>query len=101
MPTNNETIIAIPLGVTNPAELRTFLVKLIVSLDVLVGLRGGETPLVTKDFLEEELAKLVIPTVIVEPLPAYEQTVSVGYVQAEMQAMSDQVTLLTNRANDE
>lgn len=100
MPANNETIIAIPLGVTNPQELRTFLIKLVVALDVLVGLRGGETPLVTKEFLEEELAKLVVPTVTIDKLPAYEQTVSATYVEAEVQAISDAVTLLTDKVNE-
>jgi len=97
MPTNNQTIIAIPLGVTNPEELRIFLVKLVVALDVLVGLRGGETPLVTKTFLESEFERL---TVTIEPMPVYEQTISAAYVQAEMQAMSDAVTLLTNKVNE-
>ena len=98
MPTNNETIIAIPLGVTTPDELRKFLVKLVVALDVLVGFRGGETPLVTKDFLEDALA--VEPVEPIEPLPAYEQVISATYVQAEMQAMSDAVTALTNKVNE-
>ncbi len=97
MPANNETIIAIPLGVTNPKELRIFLVTLIVSLDILVGFRGGETPLVTKTFLEEELAKLVVD---IESLPLYEQTISVAYDQTEMQTMSDAVTALTNKVNE-
>jgi len=94
MPTNNETIIAVPLGVTNPEELRTFLVKLIVSLDILVGLRGGETPLVTKTYLEEQLATAV------EVLPTYEQTISTPFDQAEMQTMSDAVTALTDKVNE-
>ena len=95
MPTNNETIIAIPLGVTNPEELRIFLVTLVVSLDILVGFRGGDTPLVTKDFLEEEIAKLTRPQ-----LKDYKQTISATYDQAEMQTLSDAVTALTDAWNE-
>ena len=94
MPTNNQTLIAIPLDVTNDEELRIFLSKLVIALDLIIGFRGDESPFVTKVSLAEQLESDVIP------IDVYEQTISPTYVQAEMQAMSDAVTALTDKVNE-
>ena len=74
MSTPNESIIAIPMDVADPAELRKFLVNLILKLDELFGFRGDD-PAVTSDgiavtsdgiiaFVDESIAALKYPAAI-------------------------------------
>jgi hypothetical protein len=39
----NQTLIAIPLDITNPLATRQFLVKLVEKLDIVFGFRGGNS----------------------------------------------------------
>ena len=40
---SNQTLIAVPADVTNEAELRQFLVRLVIELDKVIGYRGSDT----------------------------------------------------------
>jgi hypothetical protein len=91
----NETLIAIPLDVNEPQELRKFLVKLIVALDVLLGLRGADTGAVTIQGLIDEAFDFNV-----DLLPAFTQLVGATYDQAEVQAISDAVTASTDKLNE-
>jgi len=97
MPINNETLVALPLNISNEAELRIFLVKLMVALDSILGLRGDDTPLVTKEFLAAELAK---PVELPAKLEVYSQTMAATYDVIQMQTLSDAVTRVTDKVNE-
>lgn len=99
MPQLNETLVAIPPEVQNVDELRQFLVKLIVALDVLIGYRGGAgvDQLVSIEDLTEAIDGLQVD---IKPLDRYEQTIDPTFSQAQIQDLSDAVTRVTDKVNE-
>lgn len=141
MPTN-ESIIAVPVGVEQPGQLRQFLVRLVEQIDIVIGRRGGDpyvpesklnsTTLAGLSTLEqtildiitslfttnnetaEELAIVIAASTLDTITTAIEAlkspstisnantattTASASYVQAEAQAVADQVATNAVRFN--
>lgn len=100
MPINNETLIAIPPEIADLDELKQWLTRLIVALDILIGYRQSSEP-------EAQLISLgQLQTILdglqrdINPIETYEQTIDLTYSQSQIQALSDAVTRVTNKVNE-
>lgn len=96
---SNSTIMAVPMDLSNPRALRSFLVNLVVELDIALGYRGGRV-LATEQFTRDQIRLALQKAAKLEKLDLPTRTASATYNQAEMQQLMDDVKSIADKLDE-
>ena len=122
----NETLIAVPIKLDNPRELRLFLAKLVEKLDVVLGYRG-DSGYVTSDQFQADLQQFggqtstlaerveqlenavataqeqleqVLAAATVAEIEAVSRTAAATYDQSNVQDIADDVKTVADKVDE-